>query len=181
MQFVPFTKNIIFYDAEFSSFDPYVGELLSVGFVKMSGEELYLEVEHSGECSDWITENLLPALTAPKVSRSEAVVRITEFVGESKPYLLSYINDFDVVYLRKLLRNGQTSFDFAPFHWLPLDMASIFVGLGLSPEDYMKDEYQYIKNLLGIETKSSHTHNALDDARLLRKVYLRLIDSPEFA
>ena len=40
----PFSNNVIFYDAEFSNVDPYTGELLSIGMVKVSGEELYLEL-----------------------------------------------------------------------------------------------------------------------------------------
>jgi hypothetical protein len=33
-------ENILFIDTEFSDLDPYIGEILSIGMVKLSGEEL---------------------------------------------------------------------------------------------------------------------------------------------
>ncbi len=41
-----FSENIIFFDTEFSSLNPYEGEILSIGLVKPNGEELYLELEY---------------------------------------------------------------------------------------------------------------------------------------
>lgn len=175
MKFEPFTENIIFYDGEFSSLDPYVGELLSIGLVKISGEELYLEIEYSGEYSPWTKEHLFPTLRALKVSRLEAKKKITDFVGEEKSYLLSYINDYDVIYLKKLLSEGSAAFNFQPFHWLPLDFASILFGLGYNPEIYMQDDYTKLATELGIAYSNGHTHNALDDALFLRDIYLKLI------
>jgi DNA polymerase III epsilon subunit-like protein len=176
MSFKPFTDNIIFYDAEFSSLDPYVGEILSIGLVTMEGREYYAEIEHEGEVSEWVKTHLLPTLTASKISRAEAQQQIENFVGDAKPYLLSYVNDFDVVYLRKLLDSGEMPFGFGPFNWLPLDMASILVGLGYAPEDFMEDDYTYLARQLGISTSEAHTHNALDDAKLLREVYVALVN-----
>jgi hypothetical protein len=48
-KFYPYTDNLIFYDSEFSSLDPYEGEILSIGMVKPNGQELYLELEYEGE------------------------------------------------------------------------------------------------------------------------------------
>jgi DNA polymerase III epsilon subunit-like protein len=45
-------KNIVFIDTEFTDLDPYKGELLSVGIVKLSGEELYIEFEQNSESSE---------------------------------------------------------------------------------------------------------------------------------
>jgi len=47
-KFNPFSKNIIFLDTEFSSLDPYKGEMLSIGLAKLDGSELYLELEYEG-------------------------------------------------------------------------------------------------------------------------------------
>src|SRR4030066_1628453 len=44
----PFSDNIVFLDTEFSSLDPYKGEILSIGLVKMNGDGLYLELEYTG-------------------------------------------------------------------------------------------------------------------------------------
>lgn len=172
MKFKPFSDNIIFYDTEFSSLDPYSGEILSIGLVKMNGEELYLELEYDGEYSDWVRDNLVKTLTADKVSRNVAQEKIQEFIGDSKPYMLAYVNQFDALYTYKLFGGSPET----PFHWLPLDFASILVGLGYNPEIYMQDNYTKLAKELKVELEEGHTHNALDDARMLRKVYLALRD-----
>lgn len=172
MKFAPFTDNIIFYDTEFSSLDPYKGEILSVGMVKMNGEEFYCELEFSGEYSDWVKENLLHTLTAPKIGKSEAQKLIREFVGDAKPYMMAYVNQFDAIYTHKLF-DGRDS---GPFYWLPLDFASVLFGLGYDPEIFKDDDYTKLAKELGVAIEEGHTHNALDDAKFLRKIYLKLIE-----
>ncbi|MCA9361146.1 3'-5' exoribonuclease [Candidatus Kaiserbacteria bacterium] len=173
MTFKPFTDNIIFYDTEFSSLDPYKGEIISIGAVKMNGEEFYCELEFDGEYSDWVKENLLYTLTAPKVSRAEAQELLLEFVGPNKPYMLAYVNQFDTIYTHKLF--GGREVDRSPFYWLPLDFASVLVGLGYNPEVFKADDYTKLAKELGVPIKTGHTHNALDDAKFLREIYLALI------
>jgi DNA polymerase III epsilon subunit-like protein len=175
MAFTPFTDNIIFYDTEFSSLDPYKGEILSIGAVKMNDEEFYCELEYDGEYSDWVTTNLLHTLTAPKVSRLEAQRLLKQFVGESRPYALAYVNQFDTIYTHKLFEGRENG----PFHWLPLDFASILVGLGYHPEVFRDDDYTKLAAALGVTIKTGHSHNALDDARFLREVYLKLVEAPD--
>lgn len=170
--FKPFTDNIIFYDTEFSTLDPYKGEILSIGAVKMNGEEFYCELEYSDTYSDWVKENLLHTLTKTKISREEARKRLIDFVGSDKPYMMAYVNQFDAVYTHKLF-NGYGNL---PFHWLPLDFASILIGLGYNPEVFMDNNYTTLANMLGVNTRTKHTHNALDDAKFLREVYLALIN-----
>lgn len=175
MKFTPSTDNIIFYDTEFSSLDPYQGEILSIGAVKMNGEEFYCELEFDGEYSDWVQENLLHTLTEPKISREEARQQLKDFVGSNKPYMMAYVNDFDVVFTRKLLQTGDRSHDFGSFHWLPLDFASVLFGLGYDPETFMEEGYSKLAKQLGVKIPTGHTHNALDDAKFLREVYLGLV------
>src|SRR3990167_10398398 len=115
-KFKPFSDNIIFVDTEFSSLDPYKGELLSVGLVKLTGEELYLELRHNGEVDAWVKENILPTLIAKKVSRYQATLQIQEFVGSARPFMVSYVNQFDAIYLYKLIGTKD-----CPFFWLPID------------------------------------------------------------
>jgi DNA polymerase III epsilon subunit-like protein len=170
MHFKPFTDNIIFYDTEFSSLDPYIGEILSIGAVKFSGEEFYCELQYDGEYSEWVTLNLLHTLTAPKVTRLEAQRLLKEFVGDSRPYALAYGNPFDTVYTYKLF-NGK---EHGPFNWMPLDFASILVGLGYHPEIFKDDDYTKLATELGVTIKEGHSHNALDDSRFLREIYLKL-------
>ncbi len=172
MKFSPFTDNIIFYDTEFSSLNPYEGEILSIGAVKLNGEEFYCELEFGGEYSDWIKENLLHTLTAPKISRTEACEKLREFVGDTKPYMLAYVNQFDTIYTHKLFNGRENN----PFYWLPLDFASILVGLGYNPEVFKDNDYTKLAIELGVSINSGHTHNALDDAKFLREVYLALVN-----
>jgi len=156
----PFTDNIIFFDTEFSTLDPYNGEILSIGLVKLSGEELYLELEYDGPASDWVKGNILPTLKAPKISRDEAKRKMKEFVGNGMPYMVAYINQYDDVYLNKLFLGDEK-----PFYWLPIDFASMMFAVGLNPESRITEDFPGYQQ-----------HNALDDARLLRDWYLKFFE-----
>lgn len=159
----PFSDNIVFVDTEFSDLDPYVGEILSIALIKMDGRELYLELEHDGPCSAWVEENILPTLTAPKVSRAEARAQIRTFLGEAEPYLLGFVNQYDDVYLSKLFLGEEK-----PYHWLPLDLASMLFLHSLDPNADFSQE-------LGLDSTKYHEHYALDDARWVRDAYLKLV------
>lgn len=171
----PFSENIIFYDTEFTSLDPYKGEILSVGLVKLNGEELYLELECDAEPSDWVKDHILPTLKGTKVSRKEAGKQIIEFVGKAQPYMVAFANDFDVLYTYKLL-----GIDNSPFYWIPIDFASMLFAMGIDPNRYFdKDDAFNIGELikeLGINTDEYELHNALDDAKILRETYLKLTE-----
>jgi len=179
----PFSDNLIFWDTEFSSLDPYEGEILSIGMVKMNGEELYLEVEHPGGVSDWVRENVLPQLKEPKISREEAVTRVKGFVGEGMPYLMAYVQVFDVPYLYKLFevddsKNNKT----LPFNWIPIDFASVLFTYSYSPEELVtaRRREKFCRKL-GIKASGYREHHALDDAKFLRDIYIRLTKSGKSA
>ncbi|MFA6492814.1 MAG: exonuclease domain-containing protein [Patescibacteria group bacterium] len=161
-------KEIIFLDTEFSSLDPYKGEILSIGLVKESGEELYLELTYDGEVDPWVKENIIPNLKNKKVSRDEAKQKIRDFVGKNKSVAMAYVNQFDILYIYKLF-----TIDDCPFFWMPLDFASILYGLGYDPLEYHERQKDMVKKF-GIDSEKYQRHNALDDARLLREVYLKL-------
>lgn len=161
-----FSKNLIFVDTEFSTLDPYKGEILSIGLVKLNGNELYLELEYEGEVSDFVKKHILPTLSNTKVSREEAKKKIGEFVGDEEPYMVSLVNQFDVIYLYKLFGT-----DAHPFHWLPIDFASIIFGEGYDPEKYLK-----FAKTLGINTNRYPPHHALYDAKLLREVFIKFFE-----
>lgn len=161
-----FSKNIIFVDTEFSTLDPYKGELLSVGIVKLNGESLYLEIEFNGETSLWVEKHILPTLKNKKVSREKAIQIINKFVGKKKPYAIGFIPQHDTLYMYKLFGT-----DNHPFHWFPIDFASILFSQGINPDDYFEKSFL---NKIGVDTtKYKHTHNALDDATLLREVFIK--------
>lgn len=178
----PFSDNLIFWDTEFSSLDPYKGELLSIGMVKMNGEELYLEVEHSGRVSDWVKENVLPQLKGPKISRKAAAKRIREFAGEGMPYLMAYVQSFDALYLYKLFevddsKNNKT----LPFNWIPIDFSSVLFAYGYDPEEMVTAKREKFCKKLGMKTSKYREHHALDDAKFLRDVYVHLVKSEKNA
>lgn len=172
----PFSENIIFFDTEFSTNDRKTSELLSIAMVKFGGEQLYIELEYNGKVSDWVKENVLPSLKQKKVSKQKAVQLIKEFIGENKPYLVSYVNVFDMVYFYDLFG----LIDDTPIAWPPIDFASLMFALGINPEEY--GDFKAVRkntifNKLKIDLSDYQLHNALDDARLLQKVYLELIKS----
>jgi DNA polymerase III epsilon subunit-like protein len=170
-KFDPFSENVIFLDTEFSSLDPYKGEILSIGLVKLNGEELYLELNFDGHFDPWVTENIIPNLKAKKVSRKDALVKIKKFIGSRKPYIIAYVNQYDVIYTYKLFGEEEK-----PFFWLPIDFASILFGLGINPEAYsLENKENFFKKIKVDSYKFKHTHNALEDARLLREVYLKMV------
>lgn len=173
----PYSDNIIFFDTEFTDLNPQKGEILSVGMVKMNGEELYLEIESSGETSDWVKENILPMLKEQKVSKEEAAKKIIEFAGADKPHLISYVIEFDAPFFYKLMGvGGDKGNKDLPFHWIILDFASFLFATGMSPVAFSSKEKESLVKELGIDISNYKEHHALEDAKLLREVYLRLVD-----
>lgn len=170
LPFNPYSNNIVFFDTEFSSLDPHKGEILSLGMVSLEGKELYFELEHGREVDPWVKENILPTLKESKVSCQEAVERICEFLGKDCPYLVSYVNQYDIIYLYKLFSGPK-----GPFYWLPIDFAAILFGLGIDPEILCLEDKEKFFKTFGIDVSGYRQHHALDDARLLREAYLRLL------
>lgn len=165
----PFSDNIIFYDSEFSSFDPVRGEILSIGMIKMNGEELYLELEYKGEVDPWVKDNVLPYLSGEKINDQEALVKIKAFAGSSTPFLLSYVDNYDAVYLKKIVGLEKNNI----FHWMSIDIASMFFALGLNPGDFGDADKSGLFEKMGIDWKKYREHHALDDAKLLREFYMK--------
>ncbi len=174
---MPFSDNIIFFDTEFSTLDPRTGEILSIGMVKMTGEELYLEIDHTSEVSEWVKENVLPLLSGEKVGPEEAEQKIFEFVGDTHSFLMSYVIAFDAPFLYKLLGvNENKGNRELPFHWIILDFASILFAAGENPTAFVENEKMKLLQKLDIASPSYREHHALDDAKLLREVYLKFVE-----
>lgn len=166
-----FSNNIVFLDTEFSTLDPYKGEILSVGIVKLNGEELYLELEYDGNVSEWVEKNIIPTLNSSKVDRNEAKKLIKDFIGDKRPYAVGFINQFDAIYTYKLF-----GVDKHPFYWIPIDFASILFSYGINPEDYILENKTDFFGKLGIDLEKFKQHNALDDAKLLREAFLKFFE-----
>lgn len=164
MNLNPFSDNIIFIDTEFTDLDVTKGELLSIGMVKYTVEELYLELEYEGEVHPWVKDRVLPNLKGTKVSKEEAKKALKAFIGDSEPYLVAYVNQFDAIYWYKLFGSPKEH----PAHWIPIDFAAILFGYGFDPASFNKDSFF---DMLGIDRSKYPLHNALGDAKLLADVY----------
>ncbi len=168
----PYEKeNLIFIDTEFTSLDPYKGEILSIGIIKLNGEELYIELVCEAESDDWVKKHILPTLKEPKFSREDAVTQIRAFLGESHPFAVGFVDNYDVIYLTKIFGFGKL-----PFKWMTIDFASILFAIGVNPVKFMSDKTsaKVFYKKLGIDLKKYRHHHALDDAKLLRDVWLKI-------
>ena len=172
MHFTPYeTDNLIFIDTEFSDLNPYVGEILSIGMVKLNGDELYVELEYSGEHSDWVLKHIVPTLKEQKVSREDAQKRVVEFIGGTQPFIVAFVDNYDTIYLTKLFGAGKL-----PFRWMSVDFSSILFSLGINPVKFLADEKgaTHFYKKLGVNVHKYRQHHALDDARILREVWLKI-------
>ncbi|MDP2587715.1 MAG: 3'-5' exonuclease [bacterium] len=174
----PHSDNIIFFDTEFTSLDPYKGEIISIGLVKPSGEELYLEVEHQGYVNPWVKDNVVPLLEGKPLPRERVAREVNKFAGETMPFLVSYVVEFDAPYLYKLLgvTDEQTNKSL-PYHWVVIDFASLLFGMGRSPDSLSGSKKSALLAELGIDRSAYREHHALEDAKLLRDIYLKLFGS----
>lgn len=173
LSITPDSVNVVFYDSEFTTLDPYKGELLSVGMVRPNGEELYVEIEPSGEMSAWVKKHVKPLLQGEYVSREEAKKRISEFLGSEQPRLVCFVSQYDILYLHKLFGVNDDDQKNLPYYWMPIDMASILFSLGIDPAYYSNDNAEFFR-AVGIDLGKYKQHNALDDAKLIRDVYIAM-------
>lgn len=176
----PYSDNVIFMDTEFTALDAVNGQLLSIGLVKMSGEELYLELEYDDVHIDpWVIKNVLPFLTGNTVSIDVAREKILAFLGKTddenqKPYLVAYVNQFDAIFWYKLFGSPKDH----PAYWIPIDFASILFAHGFSPNSMGKHTFF---NDLGLIKDDTASHQALEDAKLLRETYIRFFERLQIA
>ncbi len=166
------SENLIFIDTEFSDLDPYKGEILSIGIVKLNGDELYIELEQPEEVSPWVAKHLIPSMSEPKLTKQEANQVVREFLGKSMPYAVAFVDNYDVIYLTKIFGHGKL-----PFQWMTIDFASVLFALGINPVKFSvedKGAKAFYKSL-GIDTSKYKMHHALDDAKILREAWLKMI------
>ena len=166
-------ENIIFIDTEFNGLNPSKVDLLSIGLIKPSGEELYLEIGFEGKLDSWVKEKVVPHFHNKKVSKKEAVKEIKKFVGKNKPYVVAYINQFDWMGLLRLFDvNGAEEISKKiPFHWAPIDFSSILFEKGIKPGLSPTE----VAEKLNVNFSDIKEHNALDDAKLLKRIYEKVM------
>lgn len=167
----PFSDQLLFFDAEFTSLEYEKSELLSFGAVTMSGETYYCEIQqdHSNS-SDFVQEHILPTLNGPKISIDQARAEITAFVrkyyGDHHPYLATFVYKYDAYHWYKLF-----GYDDDLTHRIILDFASMLFALGIDPERNSAAQRDDFLRGLGVDVDRFAKHNALDDALILREAY----------
>jgi hypothetical protein len=166
--------HLIFFDTEFTDLDHKRGELISLGFVKITGETLYLELPYEGEPHPWVVEHVLPTLSGTVTPLAQAREQITAFFGggdvppDKRPMLVAYVNQFDAVYWYDLFGSPKDH----PAYWIPLDFASILFAWGYHPN--AMGDTRFLNDLGVSRAKYTH-HNALSDAQFLRDVYMAMV------
>ncbi len=158
-------RKIIFADGEFTGLYPDGTEFLSLTLIKENDEELSLEIETTTQINDFTKENVVPHLIGNIISKQEARDKIRKFVGDEKPYFLSYVNSFDWMGICGLFWVFEV-----PFFWIPLDFASLLFSKWIAPETTPEE----LAEKYGISLENHQKHSALDDARLLKKVYEKM-------
>ena len=153
-------------DGEFTKLTVKGIDFLSLALIKPTGEELYLELEQDpSDVDQWVKENVMPYLTNQKVSLVEAKERIRTFVGDSKPYLIADVNQFDWMGICKLFGIWNV-----PFFYIPIDFATILWNKEIDP-DINREQ---LAAKYGIDTSCFKKHNALDDTRVLKSLYEKI-------
>ena len=167
----PFSEDVVFFDAEFTGHDLEKDQLISVGMVSCDGKrELYFELEYDTKQSNqWVKENVEPYLTQSKISPKEARKKIREFCGNSEPHLVATVNQYDMVFWHKFFKGEEE-----PIHPIPIDFASMLFAIGLNPAREIDGEKANFYAQFGIHLDDYHVHNALDDAKLMRDLYIKL-------
>jgi DNA polymerase III epsilon subunit-like protein len=169
--FQPFSRDIVFFDAEFTGHDILRDQLMSVGMISLDGQrEMYFELVYDPmHVSDWVRENVEPHLNESKISDVEARERIRHFCGSHEPHLVATVNHYDMAFWHKLFGEEKE-----PIHHIPIDFASMLFAVGLTPAREIDGEKKKFYAQFGIDLDQYQMHNALDDARLMRELYIRL-------
>ena len=136
-----YSENIIFMDGEFTGLSEKGTTFISIGLVKPSGETYFaINSEYDGRiCNAWVKNNVLiplyidtvhgdvrNILTALDFNKScgkperQIAKEIRQFVGDSKPYLIADVNQFDWMGIC-----GLFGIENIPFFYIPIDFASI--------------------------------------------------------
>ncbi len=167
----PFSDDIVFFDAEFTGHDLVADQLMSIGMVSFDGtREMYIELEYDAHhVSEWVRAHVVPHLTGEKTSREDACEKITAFCGHTEPHLVATVNQYDMVFWHKLFAGKKE-----PIHPIPIDFASMLFAVGLTPAREIGGTKENFYAQFGIDVHQYKMHNALDDARLMRALYVTL-------
>jgi DNA polymerase III epsilon subunit-like protein len=176
--------RVVFIDTE------YTGEhagttLVSMGLVTLDGQELYLVYNdyERDQVTDWLRENVLGHLdtTVARPARENLALLhkfLEGYVGDGKLFLVSAGLTFDIVlFLDQFKHAGTKAKYFHALHDPPryvqnasyLDLNTLMRSAGF-PSVADRAGFAGVTGL--------RRHDALDDARVVRGCFLRLLDMP---
>jgi hypothetical protein len=202
---MPRTK--VFFDCEFTGLHKNT-TLISIGLISECGKTFYAELTDYDrlQINDWVRNNVISKLNYPKIesnakmaslsddTRSDMVIYGTQ--DDVKFHLIHWLKQFkeiemwgDVLAYNWVLfcqifgggRNIPCKYigDDSPIEgeivwhpsYIPFDIATLFYVKGIDP-DINREEYVGVND-------SSDKHNALHDARIIRKCFnkLHLVES----
>ena len=171
--FVPFSDDIVFFDAEFSGIDACTHDLMAGGMIDVTGEkELYFELPYDdSKVSDWTREHVVPYMTGEVITHEEAKEAIRRFCGNTEPHLVATVNQRDMAFFHQLFDDIDE-----PIHRIPIDFASVLFAIGLNPARTIGDEKEKFYKEFDIDLADYNMHNALEDTRLMRDLYMKLAE-----
>lgn len=176
-------RELVFIDAE------YTGEhsqttLVSLGLVTMGGEELYLTLDDydQDQVTDWLKENVLSMIDPKGRVNSQTAYEILNkwlksLAGDGRISLVSAGLGSDLLLLFELYKYSHPNLKyFHALQCLPLylnhvehfDLNTLYFLAGKDPSTYRD---QFVNS-----SAQSERHNALYDANLARKSFLKLLD-----
>jgi hypothetical protein len=119
-----------------------------------------------------VKRHILPTLNDTKVSQDEARKRIRSFLGVKMPFAIAYVDNYDSLYFVKMFGAGKL-----PFKWMTIDFSSILFAHGINPQQLLATESdaKVFYRSLGLDLSKYKQHHALDDARMLRDVWLAIV------
>jgi DNA polymerase III epsilon subunit-like protein len=176
--------RVVFLDTEYTG-EHAATTLISMGLVTLDGQELHLVYDdyERDQVTDWLRENVLPYLDNSRArSAPENLALLTKFleayVGDGKLYLVSAGLTFDIVlFLDQFKHGGHKDKYYHALHDPPscvrnasfMDLNTMMRIAGLAPP---ADRAAFA----GITRM--RRHDALNDARVVRGCFLRLMQMP---
>ncbi len=179
-------KKIVFIDTEFTGEHAYT-TLVALGLVTLDGQELYLAFNDydPSQVTDWLRKNVLSKIDPDRsISGRQGYLELQKFLesysGGEKVFVVSAGLAQDITLFLEIFKHkSEEAVQFHALHDLPdylhhfafIDLNTLFRCTGVPP---MVDREAYV----GRATASTERHNALEDAKIVRECFLKLVSTP---
>lgn len=182
--------KLVFVDTEYTADHAYA-TLISAGFVTMDGDELLLVLNDwdRDQLTDWVSNNVLDKIDLTQATDSlTACNRLEEFLtsyGQGEPIcLVSAGKGNDLLLVFQLWHSRHPEMKHFHFDKLPswlwhrdhFDLDTLFFTAGIPTN---VDRLEYAR-----EQNADAKHDALFDAKVVRKCFLRMLQDnkiPQFS